>query len=264
MNLLRVMSYNIRYDNPADGRNGWPRRKQPVVDLLHRYQPDLLGLQEVTHGQLTDLAAALPDYGWIGVGRDDGATRGEYVPIFYRQARLALQTSGHFWLSATPDVAGSFGWDADCVRVTTWAIFTDKLSGTTFLHLNTHFDHRGLTAQIESARLLHEFMAQQASIIPALITGDFNCTPDSVTYQALTASSVLADTMVTSLHPHAGPTATFTTDFAEPLQEKIDYIFLYTPPATSPAFTVQRHAILADQQDRHYPSDHLPVLVEVA
>ena len=262
MNALRVISYNIRYDNPADGRNGWPQRKQPVVDLLHRYQPDLLGLQEVTHGQLTDLAAALPDYGWIGVGRDDGATAGEYVPIFYRHARLSLQTSGHFWLSATPAVAGSFGWDADCVRVTTWAIFTDQRSGTSLLHLNTHFDHRGMTAQLESARLLHEFLAQQASTIPALITGDFNCTPNSATYQALTASALLADTMFTSLHPHEGPTATFTTDFAEPLQEKIDYIFLYTPAAT-PAFTVQRHAILADQQDGHYPSDHLPVLVEV-
>ncbi len=263
MNRLRVISYNIRYNNPADGRNAWPQRKQAVVDLLNRYQPDLLGLQEVTHGQLTDLAAALPDYGWIGVGRDDGATRGEYVPIFYHQTRLYLQTSGHFWLSATPEVAGSFGWDAACVRVTTWVTFTDKLSGKSFRHLNTHFDHRGITAQVESARLLHEFLAQQAVILPALITGDFNCNPDSVTYQALTASSVLADTMVTSLHPHEGPTATFTTDFAEPLQEKIDYIFLYTPAVATHSFTVQRHAILADQQDRHYPSDHLPVLVEV-
>ena len=148
------------------------------------------------------------------------------------------------------------------MRVTTWAIFTDQRSGTSLLHLNTHFDHRGMTAQLESARLLHEFLAQQASTIPALITGDFNCTPNSATYQALTASALLADTMFTSLHPHEGPTATFTTDFAEPLQEKIDYIFLYTPAAT-PAFTVQRHAILADQQDGHYPSDHLPVLVEV-
>lgn len=262
MNPLRVISYNIRYDNPADGRNAWPQRKQPVVDLLHRYQPDLLGLQEVTHGQLTDLATALPDYDWIGVGRDDGATAGEYVPIFYRQARLTLQNSGHFWLSVTPHVAGSFGWDAGCVRVTTWAIFTDKLSGTSLLHLNTHLDHRGMRAQVESARLLHDFLAQQASTQPALITGDFNCTPDSATYQALTNSSVLVDAMSASLHPHAGPTATFTTDFAEPLQEKIDYIFLYTPVAAL-AFTVQRHAILADQQDGHYPSDHLPVLVEV-
>ena len=111
MNALRVISYNIRYDNPADGRNGWPQRKQPVVDLLHRYQPDLLGLQEVTHGQLTDLAAALPDYGWIGVGRDDGATRGggicadllppHTVDLAKQRSLLALGNAGgggQFWL----------------------------------------------------------------------------------------------------------------------------------------------------------------------
>lgn len=260
---LRVISYNIRYATQADGRNAWSHRRQAVADLLAHQQPDLIGLQEVTHSQLTDLIAALPGYGWIGVGRDDGATAGEYVPIFYRHDRLTLHASGHFWLSATPAVAGSFGWDADCVRVTTWAHLTDKLTSSALLHLNTHFDHRGMTAQIESAHLLHIFLAQHAVSIPAIITGDFNCTPDSATYQTLLAVPTMTDAMNASRSPHEGPTATFTTDFAEPLQEKIDYIFLHTPAGVSP-LTVHRHAIVADQVDGYYPSDHLPVLVDVA
>jgi len=263
MSTLRVLSYNIRYATQADGRNAWPHRRQAVADLLAHYQPDLIGFQEVTHGQLTDLIAALPGYGWLGVGRDDGGSAGEYVPIFYRQARLTLQASGHFWLSATPAVAGSFGWDADCVRVTTWARLIDNVTGRVLLHLNTHLDHRGMTAQIESVHLLHAFLAEAAATIPAIITGDFNCAPDAATYAALLRVPTMMDAMKASRSPHEGPIATFTTDFAEPLQEKIDYIFLHTP-AGVPPLTVHRHAILEDQVDGYYPSDHLPVLADVA
>jgi endonuclease/exonuclease/phosphatase family metal-dependent hydrolase len=266
--MLRIISYNIRYNNPADGVNAWPNRQAAVATLLHKYQPDLIGLQEVRHEQLVALATALPDYAWIGVGRDDGAQAGEYAPIFYRRDRLTIQESGHFWLSETPDMVGSFGWDADCVRVATWAIFQEQSSGQSVFHLNTHFDHRGMIAQQESVTLLHRFLAKRAAELPAIVTGDFNCTPASATYLALTALANgelphLHDAMYQSELPHEGPTATFTTDFADPLQEKIDYIFLYTGQAATHHITVERHAILADQANSHYPSDHLPVLAEI-
>jgi len=265
---LSTLSYNIRYNNPADGANAWPHRQARVAALLQQYEPDLIGLQEVRQEQLTTLAAALPAYDWLGVGRDDGATAGEYAPIFYRRDHLTVQTSGHFWLSAQPDVVGSFGWDAACVRIATWAIFTDKRADRSFLHLNTHLDHRGLTAQLESAKLLHTFVARHASTLPAIITGDFNCAPDSATYHALTAPSPLvdrpfADAMTSAATAHEGPIATFTTDFADPLQEKIDYIFLRNGPTASDQLAVTRHAVLADQQGGVYPSDHLPVLVNL-
>ncbi len=266
---LQIFSYNIRYNNPADGANAWPQRQARVAALLQAYQPDLIGLQEVRHEQLTALATALPAYNWLGVGRDDGVAAGEYAPIFYRRERLAQQEYGHFWLSETPDQVGSFGWDAACVRIATWAIFTDNRTGAQFLHLNTHLDHRGLRAQLESVKLLQAFLVDQAPTMPAIITGDFNCAPDSETYQALIAPSpstgaIFADAMAQSVTPHEGPTATFTTDFADPLQEKIDYIFLYAGKAGSDHFTVTRHAILTDQADGCYPSDHLPVLAELA
>jgi endonuclease/exonuclease/phosphatase family metal-dependent hydrolase len=266
---LCILSYNIRYNNPADGANAWPHRQTQVAALLQKYQPDLIGLQEVLHEQLTTLAALLPAYSWVGVGRDDGVAAGEYAPIFYRPDRLVLQESGHFWLSQSPEQIGSFGWDAACVRVATWARFTDTATGAQFIHLNTHLDHSGLVAQIESAKLLQTFLAHQAPTIPALITGDFNCTPDSAPYQALTTAAQAAgtafhDALTQSVTPHEGPTATFTTNFADPLQEKIDYIFLRTRKDAATTFTVQRHVILADQQNGCYPSDHLPVWAELS
>ena len=265
---LRILSYNIRYDNPRDGVNAWPHRQARVVSLLQKYQPDLIGLQEVLHDQLTTLTAALPDYGWVGVGRDDGAEAGEYAPIFYRRDRLNLQESGHFWLSETPEHPGSFGWDAACVRVATWAIFRDREIDTTLVHLNTHLDHRGMVTQRESVKLLQEFLTQRAEALPVVVTGDFNCTPTSPTYAALTKPTRdglpgFDDAMHVSNTPHQGPTATFTTDFADPLREKIDYIFLYNPTSVSKLFTVARHTILDDQEHGRYPSDHLPVLAEL-
>lgn len=265
--MLRIISYNIRYNNPNDGDNAWPYRQERVAALLQRHQPDLLGLQEVLHEQLTDLAAALPEFAWIGVGRDDGAEAGEYAPIFYRRDRFSVQAQGNFWLSETPDVVCSIGWDAACVRVATWAQLRDKETKSQFLFLNTHLDHRGMTAQVEGVKLLHHFLYENFSNMIALVTGDFNCTADSATYRALTHSPIrgfpFIDLMEHSQSAHEGPTSTFTTDFADPLQAKIDYIFLRptTPLVTNVA--VFRHAILADKKNGRYPSDHLPVLAEV-
>lgn len=266
--MLRIVSYNIRYNNPADGINAWPHRQAGVVALLQRHRPDLIGLQEVRHEQLTALAAALPDYGWLGVGRDDGATAGEYAPIFYRRRRLTIKESGHFWLSETPDVAGSFGWDAACTRIATWAIFTDQATEQSLLHLNTHLDHRGMAAQLGSVDLIYHFLARQALSFPAIVTGDFNCVPNSTTYHALTkqgedGNGALQDTMYLSRTAHEGPLATFTTDFTNPLQEKIDYIFLSRGSSRTEQMSVARHAILDDRENGRYPSDHLPVLVEL-
>ncbi|MEZ4860718.1 MAG: endonuclease/exonuclease/phosphatase family protein [Caldilineaceae bacterium] len=265
---MRVISYNIRYHNPADGENAWPQRKERVADLLRRHQPDLIGLQEVLHDQLTDLATRLPEYGWLGVGRDDGRAKGEYAPIFYRRDRLALAASDTFWLSATPEQPGTFGWDAACVRIATWARMTDKATGATLLHLNTHFDHRGTVAQAASAQLLHTFLRHETHGQPALVTGDFNCTEASVPYQILTRPVATDDTpLLDAMHhaatPHQGPTATFNTNFADPLHTKIDFIFV-RPATTAAQLSIAHHAILADQTEGRYPSDHLPVLVDFA
>ena len=264
-NPLRLITYNIRYDNPADGDNSWQHRRAAVAALLHHYTPDLIGLQEVLKLQLEDLAAALTEFAWVGVGREDGETKGEYTPIFYRRDRFDLLASDTFWLSSTPAQPGSFGWDAACVRIATWARLQDKTSGATLLLLNTHFDHRGQQAQAESARLLRAFVNAQPEPLPTLITGDFNCTAHSLAYQLLTAATDAAGLPLVDSHRHSqqppsGPTGTFNTNFADPLHEKIDFVFVW-PSAT---FQIQQHTILADQAQGRYPSDHLPILVELA
>jgi endonuclease/exonuclease/phosphatase family metal-dependent hydrolase len=271
--MLRILSFNIRYHNPQDGVHAWPRRKERVASLLRLYRPDLMGLQEVLRDQLDDLRRRLPGFGWVGVGRDDGRDQGEFAPIFYRRNRLDLLESDTFWLSETPARPGSLGWDAACVRIATWARFTDRATGRTFLHLNTHLDHRGEQAQVESARLLRKFLAERTTPDLALITGDFNCTADSEPYALLTnavaaAGSPLADAMLASETPHHGPSGTLNSDFTDPLRDKIDYIFTWQSDGESPAavdspFVVHAHAVLADQWDGHYPSDHLPVLADI-
>jgi len=264
--MLRIISFNIRCNRAADGENAWPYRKERVVSLLQLYGPDLIGLQEVVQDQLDYLTTTLPDYNWIGVGREDGKSTGEYVPIFYRRTKLEIVDSGVLWLSETPDVVGSTGWDASYPRTATWARFVHKESSATLFFLNTHFDHRGTLARVESAHLLRRFLKSQALDRPVIVAGDFNCTATSPTYAALTTDSaegsaadapILLDAMFQSRTPHHGPSATFTTRFADPLDEKIDYAFCL--PGTS----IARHAILADHWDGTYPSDHLPVLVDV-
>lgn len=263
--MLRVISYNIRNSKAPDGEQGWQYRKDRVAGLLTLYQPDLIGLQEVLSDQLADLTARLPAFTPLGVGRDDGNRSGEHALIFYRHARLKAVANGTFWLSPTPDVAGSIGWDASYPRLVTWAIFVDQRSGATIRQLNTHFDHRGHQARLESAHLLRRFLANDPNSVPTIITGDFNCTTDTQPYHALTSGcqsdgAPLCDAMAISNAPHHGPTATTNSSFCNPLRHKIDYIFCYPPESIQ----ILRHAVLADHWDGIYPSDHLPVLADIA
>ncbi|MBV7335840.1 endonuclease/exonuclease/phosphatase family protein [Chloroflexi bacterium TSY] len=271
--MFRVISYNIRYNNPKDGANAWPHRKERVTTLLENHEPDLIGRQEVQKNQLEDLIPKLPDFGWVGVGRDDGKTQGEYAAIFYRHRRFDLMDSGTIWLSETPHVVGSVGWDASMARVATWAKFVDVQHGNRFLHVNTHFDHRGQLAQVESARLLHTFLAEQEESLPAIITGDFNCIETSQPYQALTDpdhhAPPLLDARYVTQAPHEGPHETFNGTFTDPLHAKIDYIFVWLAheeemdQRQNPLIQVHRHAILTDNRAGWYPSDHLPVLADI-
>lgn len=256
--VLRVMTFNIRYDNPADGSNAWPQRRTLVGHRLQRWQADLIGLQEVLAHQLDALTELMPNYGWCGVGRDDGQRSGEFAPLFYRRDRLRLQDWGNFWLSETPAQPGSFGWDAVCVRLATWASFTDLQTNTPCFACNTHFDHRGQQAQLESARLLQAQLADLAGGIPFIVTGDFNCRPDSDTYRALVTPgrTTLYDTYTLSRQPPRGPQGTYH-GFAGRPGPRIDYIFV------SPGWTVNHHATLTAHEGRRYPSDHYPVLADL-
>jgi endonuclease/exonuclease/phosphatase family metal-dependent hydrolase len=252
-----VMSFNIRYDTPNDGEHAWPHRRDRAASMIRFHQADLVGLQEALRGQIDDLVERLPEYAWFGVGRDDGVDAGEFSAIMVRRDRFEVLDEATFWLSETPEVPGSKSWDAAITRVVTWGRLHDRSTGDTLVHLNTHFDHIGVTAREESARLLTVRIPEIAGNHPAIVTGDFNTQPDTEAYRILSAS--LQDARDLSATPHHGPDGTFFGFTVSPDEPgpRIDYIFVRGP------FDVLRHASLPDHWHGRYPSDHVPVLAEV-
>ncbi len=254
---VRVMTFNIRYNNPNDGEHAWPHRKERVASVIRFHEADIVGVQEALKGQIDELEALLPGYAWFGVGRDDGVAAGEFAPVFYRTDRFELIEQATFWLSETPDVPGSKSWDAAITRVVTWGRFRDLATAGEFFLFNTHFDHRGQQARTESARLMLEQINALAGQAPVVVTGDFNVVPATEAYQIMTGK--LADARDRSATPPHGPEGTFFGFTVEPdeNQRRIDYIFV------DPRVRVERYGVLADHWNGHFPSDHLPVLAEV-
>ncbi|MFB6173782.1 MAG: endonuclease/exonuclease/phosphatase family protein [Halobacteriales archaeon] len=251
--MLRAMSFNVRVDTDEDDPSDeWPEREATVASVVRLHAPDLVGLQEALAGQFAALRERLPDYEWIGVGRRDGASDGEHVPIGHAD-RFERLDSGTFWLSEAPGEAGSVGWDASLPRIATWARLRDGETGTTVLFCNTHFDHRGEVAREESARLLAERLPSVADGAPIVLTGDFNCEPGSTPYETLTEQ--FTDAKAAADHPHHGPTGTFHGFGGDP-DGRIDYVFV------DGGVSVRQHATLTDRWDGGYPSDHFPVLAE--
>lgn len=258
---LRVMSFNIRYNEPRDGVNAWANRKTKVSDVIRFHKADLVGVQEAQYNQLQDLEKLLPDFEWRGVGRD-GENKGEFSAIFYRRSRFGLLETNTFWLSETPGRFGAKGWDADYPRIVTWARFRDKQTKKIFFLFNTHFDHIGARARAESARLLLREIPKIAGKYPFVVTGDFNATEETNVYQILTGREEagafrLIDARYAASGGHFGGNSTFN-GFKE-LQpgRRIDYVFV------GEGVKVLEHGILSDLWDGLWASDHLPVLAEI-
>ncbi|MDQ4081118.1 MAG: endonuclease/exonuclease/phosphatase family protein [Gemmatimonadota bacterium] len=260
---LRIMTFNIRYDTPNDGPNAWPHRREWVASLIRFHEADALGVQEALVHMLRELDRRLPGFARVGVGRADGREGGEFSPIFYRTDRLELLDHGTFWLSPTPEVPGSKGWDTAIERVATWTRFRDRATGCELVHLNTHFDHIGEQARQESARLIRRRLATLANDLPVILTGDLNADPASAPYRILTRDTIAAampplrDGFSVSRTGHYGPTSTWTAFRAIEPGRRIDYVLV------SDDVTVLTHGILPDSWDGRFPSDHLPVLASV-
>ncbi|WP_161599555.1 endonuclease/exonuclease/phosphatase family protein [Hymenobacter nivis] len=253
---LKLATYNIRYDNKQDTANAWHKRLPYLAGLIKFQDFDLFGTQEVLRNQLQDLAGALPGYGHVGVGRDDGKEAGEYSAIFYKTAKFELLKQGTFWLSPTPAVV-SKGWDAALPRICTWGQFRDRGTGFVFYFFNTHFDHIGVVARRESAKLILARVQALAGATPAILSGDFNVDQRDESYALINASGRLKDAYATAALVYA-PNGTFN-DFNSRAKSdaRIDHIFL------SPAFTVARYGILTDTYGGgKTPSDHYPVAIE--
>ena len=260
---LRIMTFNIRLDVASDGPNAWPYRRDWVASLIRFHGADAVGVQEALAHMLTELDARLPGFARVGVGRADGRAGGEFSAILYHTGRLEVLDHGTFWLSPSPEVAGSKGWDAAIERVATWARFRDRRTGCTHLHLNTHFDHIGEQARQESARLIRTRLASLAGDLPVIVTGDLNADPRSVPYRIFTRDTIaggigpLVDAFDASSSGHYGPTSSWNAFKAIEAGRRIDYVLV------SPGIPVLTHGILPDSWDNRFPSDHLPVLAAV-
>lgn len=257
---FRVISFNIRFDNPDDGPDAWPNRKDNVASVVRLHEADIVGTQEGLLHQLEDMDERLPGFAWIGVGRDAGGDEGEFSAIFYRTTRFEVLKESTFWLSEEPEEPGSVGWDAALPRIVTWAEMEDRESGRRFFVFNTHFDHQGEEARLESARLIREKIREVAGEAPVVLMGDLNTTEQDPPYQVLAEEDelMLRDGFYVSEHPHHGPTSTWNGFERIHPERRIDYVFV------GESFAVHQHAILTDVWDEgRFPSDHLPVLAEI-
>ncbi len=258
---LNVMTFNIRYNNPGDSANAWPYRKGFAASQIAFHQSHIVGVQEALYGQLTDLELLLPNYRYLGVGRDDGKTKGEFSAVFYDTTRLRAIHSETFWLSETPQVPGSKSWDAAITRVVTWVLFKDQQTKKEFYLFNTHFDHIGKVARKASAELLLQKVKAIAGNKPAIITGDFNAKPTDEPIQVVTAKVnplYFTDSKEISEQPHYGPTGTFNSFQSKEINDQpIDYIFL------KGKFKVLQHATLSQTWQGRFSSDHFPVFTRL-
>jgi endonuclease/exonuclease/phosphatase family metal-dependent hydrolase len=253
---LSVMTYNIRLDVASDADNDWNHRKAFLTDQLAYYAPDICGIQEALPHQVVDIQLALPEYKHIGIGRE-GENQGEASSIFYQSKQYAVQNETTFWLSPTPDVL-SKGWDAACLRVCTFGLFTQLKTGKQFWVFNTHLDHMGEEARTNSLELiLAKIKAVNTQNYPVILMGDFNSTPNHLRIQNLKNS--LNDARDFSETKPFGPAGTFN-GFAhnKPVTNLIDYVFV-----SKSGIDVKKYAVLSDAINNRYPSDHLPVFVHL-
>ncbi|MFZ4261887.1 endonuclease/exonuclease/phosphatase family protein [Sphingobacterium sp. HJSM2_6] len=254
---LTVATFNIRMKTQADEGNLWDDRKKAVTDLIRFHEFDIFGVQEAFKVQLDDMSANLPDYQYIGVGRDDGAQKGEYSAIYFNSKRFKMLENGTFWLSATDTEKPNKGWDAALPRICTWGIFKDQHSGKKFILMNTHFDHIGKEARKESAKLILSKAKELAKNLPLILTGDFNIDEKNEAYFTLANSGIVKDSYDLAKIVYE-PNSSFNS-WGKSIAPKgrIDHIFITKP------FTVHKFGILTDTYMGKFPSDHFPVVAEL-
>jgi len=265
---LKAMTFNIRYDNPDDGEDRWPNRREAVGGLIRHFQGDFVGVQEALPNQMADLQKMLPEYRLLGRSREADPNRGEATPILYRHERWRLDPERHgwFWLSDAPDTPGSITWGNACPRMVVWGRFLESASGRGVYVFNTHFDHVSEPSRRKSAEVLARRIARREPTDPVVVLGDFNSGESSAAIQWLTGRAPdspvqLLDTY-RAIHPEDKEVGTFHAFRGGTSGQKIDFIL------ASPGAKVVAAAICRDRIDRgaavaRYPSDHFPVTAEM-
>lgn len=218
---MKIVTFNLRTDTSHDGENRWQFRKGLVLDRISAEMPDVIGFQETTVQMSDFLKKYLPEYHFVGCGRNSDYT-GENNMIGYRRDRFELMFLETFWLSETPDVPGSrYANQSDCPRVCTHAILRPLSGGSMFHAYNTHLDHVSDEARVLGATAIMRHIREdlQKQPLPVTLTGDMNAYPDSGAIQTFLTDDTVHLTNQTpdfpsSYHGYGTVTA-----------PQIDYIF---------------------------------------
>lgn len=251
-----VMTYNIRYDNQWDTINSWEKRKESVIKIIEESGVDIFGIQEALHNQIEDLQEAFSGFEYVGVGREDGKTKGEYAAIFYVKDKFELIDEGTFWLSESPGKP-SVGWDASMERICTYAHLKHLKTSKSFWIFNAHYDHIGVQSRVNSTTLILEKMNQfSGSTDPIIIMGDFNV-EQSEEPIVLFKKEKFHDISFTSSDIRVYRLGTFNGFQKEFKAKKIDYIFARN------VFGKDYRHIFDTMPNGNYPSDHFPIVLGI-
>jgi endonuclease/exonuclease/phosphatase family metal-dependent hydrolase len=250
------MSFNVRGSFVDDGENAWPARRELNFAVIRERAPDLIGFQELQDGNWDDYASSLPDFGRLRGPAYNNREPFCYPSVFWKEPRLERVSDGGFWLSTTPEEF-SASWETNCVRSAAWVRLRESSSGQPLFVLNTHLDHVSQEARLEGARLIVRRLAElRAGGEPALVTGDFNCTPGSPAH-AVFLEAGFTDAFVAAGAEECGTFHAFT---GEARAGRIDWV-LVDPGACRVSFAAAQ--VIRDSQPPVYPSDHFPLLVDL-
>ncbi len=253
-NAINYGTWNLRYLAPEDSINGnvWSKRSPHIIEFIRFYDLDILTSQEVSETQVASLLDSLPDY------RSFKIEKKNENPIFFKKDSFSVLDSGEFYLSKTPEKRG-WGWDADCIRNCVWLKLKDLKSGFVFFVFNTHLDHKGKNARVESVRLLISKIKTIAKGFPFLLSGDLNMTSKDKPYKDLLGSGLFSEAQSVAKYVFA-PTGSFNNfNPQEKPQWQLDHILI------SKNIAVYRYGIINllyyDKIIRSV-SDHLPVIIK--
>jgi endonuclease/exonuclease/phosphatase family metal-dependent hydrolase len=253
---LNVASFNIRYANANDAPDTWDKRHPVITNMIRFHEMDIVGIQEGLDHQVYDLSEGLGNYGYVGVGRDDGKEKGEFSAIFYNKDKVRVLDDNTFWLSEDPTQPNR-GWDAQLPRICTWAKFESLETGKHFYVFNTHFDHVGVKARSESASLIMKKAEEIAGNSTVILTGDFNIDQQNEAYKRLSTSDVFNDSYDVAYLVYANNGTFNSFDNTKSTDKRIDHIFVTND------VKVEKYGILTDTYHNRFPSDHFPVMVKV-
>lgn len=252
---LRAMTFNLRYGSDT-GPHAWPLRLPVCVEQIRVEQPAVIGTQEGLWRQVRDLEAALPEFAWVGLGRE-GGSHGEFMAIFYERERFELLEFDHFWLSDTPDRIGSTSWGNSNRRMVTWARLGERAGGAQFVVYNTHFDHQVAVARRKSAELVLAHVREHFPELPVLLLGDFNALEDSPPHAHLVREDAFRDAWLEAAE--RGPAISTFHGYRGPQegQRRIDWVLVRG------GWEVRRAWVATHERGGRYPSDHFPVLADL-